>query len=99
MLEEGQLVDQPGAPATALLARREHGVDVLVLVHRQGDLLEIAEALRATRRFPRRLYGRQQQGQEHADDRDDDQELDQGEGSAQGAHRGGPPGWRDKRRG
>ncbi len=63
----------------------------VITVHRQGDLLEVARALRPPRRLAGRLHRRQEQGQEHADHRDDDQELEQGEAGRSASHAGDPP--------
>jgi hypothetical protein len=60
----------------------------MVLVHRQGDLLEVARALGATGRLTAGLHGRYEQGSQHGDDRDDDQELDQSETAKSGFHGG-----------
>jgi len=51
----------------------------MVIVHGQGDLLEVVDALGAPGGLARRLHCRQQQGDQHGDDRDDDQQLDQRE--------------------
>ena len=50
---------------------------VVMVLHRDADLLEIVLALRAARRFAGRLNRRQQQGDQDADDRDHDQQFDE----------------------
>ena len=50
---------------------------LLVVVHRQADLLEVIGALNAAARLARRLHGRQEQGDQDRDDGDDHQQLDQ----------------------
>ena len=52
---------------------------VVIVVHRQADLLQVVGALHPAGRLARRLHGRQQQGDQHADDRDHDEQFDQGE--------------------
>ena len=51
----------------------------LIIVNRQAHLFEVVAALRAPRRFPRLLHGRQQQRDQDGDNRDDDQQFDEGE--------------------
>ena len=58
---------------------REEVVDAVIVVHRQADLLQVIQALRAPGRLARRLHGRQEQGDQHADDGDHDQQFDQRE--------------------
>ena len=58
---------------------RESPVDLVVILRRQRDLLEIVAALRSPGRLPRRLDGRKQQGDQDGNDRDHHQELDQRE--------------------
>jgi hypothetical protein len=45
-------------------------------VQSQSRLPEIVSTLNTSRRFPRRLHRRQQQGDQDANDRDDDQKFD-----------------------
>jgi hypothetical protein len=71
--------------AIAILVQRRHAVDVHVIGHRQGDLLEVVGALGAAGGLARRLDGRQQEGDQDGDDGDHDQQLDQGE-AAMSAH-------------
>ena len=52
---------------------------VVVVVHREAELLEVVDALRAPGGLAGGLDGRQQQGDQDRDDRDHDQQLDQGE--------------------
>ena len=58
---------------------------VVVVVHRDAELLQVVDALAPPRRLARRLDRRQEQGDQHRDDRDHDQQLDQGEASPSGA--------------
>jgi len=50
-------------------------------VQGQSDLLEVVDALGATRGLAGSLDRGQKQGDQDGNDRDDDKELDQGEGS------------------
>ena len=50
-----------------------------MIQQRQADLLDLALALVAVGRFPRRLHGRQQQRDEDADDGNHHQQFDKGE--------------------
>jgi hypothetical protein len=79
LLEVGQGEGHPGPPAAPLDARRQAALGVVVVVHRQADLLQVVGALGAPGGLAGTLHGRQEQGDEHADDRDDHQQLDQGE--------------------
>ncbi len=63
---------------------REAAIDVVVVVHRQGDLLDIVDALGAAGRLAGRLHGRQQQGDQQGDDRDHHQQFDQGKAASAG---------------
>jgi hypothetical protein len=47
----------------------------------QGKLFHFVGALGTARRFPRRLYGRQQQRHQDANNRDHDQQFDKCEGN------------------
>jgi hypothetical protein len=75
-------------PAAAIIARRkriEHAwrqraALVVIHVHRQADLLEMALALGSLGRFPDLLNGRQEYGHENSNDGDDDQQLNECEG-------------------
>jgi hypothetical protein len=60
----------------AFSRRRKSLVGALVLQEREIDLLQIVNTLRTTRRFTRRLHGRQQQRHEDADNGDHDQKFD-----------------------
>ena len=65
--------------ADAHPADRERALDVVIVVHRQAELLEVVHALGPPGRLAGGLDGRQEQGDQDRDDRDDDQELDQRE--------------------
>jgi hypothetical protein len=52
-------------------------VDLVIVVQRKAELLQVADTLRAPGGFARRLNGREQQRHQDADDRDDDEQLDQ----------------------
>ena len=67
-------------------AHREAPQRVVVVVHRQADLLEIVDALSTPRSLAGRLDGGQQQGDQDRDDRDHDQELDQRECGSMSIH-------------
>jgi hypothetical protein len=47
--------------------------DVMKILRRQTELLEMIRALRPPRCLPRRLDGRQEQGHEYSDNRNDNQ--------------------------
>jgi hypothetical protein len=49
----------------------------VIRVHRDANLLEIIQTLRAASAFARSLYGRQQQRDQNSDDRNHDQQLDE----------------------
>ena len=66
------------------VAHREAAVDVVVVLHRQGELLEVVGALCPACGLAGRLHRRQQQGDQHADDGDDHEQLDQGEAATRG---------------
>ena len=51
--------------------------EVVIVVQREAQLLQIVGALGLPRGLARRLHRRQQQRNEDSDDRDDDQKLDQ----------------------
>ena len=55
----------------------EKVVDIMVIVHRQADLLEMIATLGPTGRFTGLLYRRQQQGDQDRNDGDHYQQLDQ----------------------
>src|SRR5205823_813451 len=75
------------------VSRREDEVLVVVVVDRQGELLEVVGALDASGGLPRRLDRRQQQGDQYRNDGDDDEQFDQREATRTKAsiriHRGG----------
>ena len=54
-------------------------MNVVIIMQRQTDLLEIVDALRTTRRLSGRLHGWQQQRDQNGDDRDHHQEFNQRE--------------------
>ncbi len=56
---------------------REETMDVVVVVLRQCDLLEVVATLNPPGRFARRLHGWQQERDQDRDDRDHDQQLDE----------------------
>ena len=85
--EKGQNVAGVVGIPLVLAAHRQGAVRVDVVVHRQGDLLEVVGALGPPRRLARRLDRRQEQGDQDAHDRDDDQQLDQGEARPAGRPR------------
>ena len=58
---------------------RECPVDVVVVHHRQPQLLQVVDALRASGGLARRLDGGQEQRDQDGDDGDHDQQLDQRE--------------------
>ncbi len=53
----------------------ERAIDVVIVVHRQANLLQVVAALHSPRRFARRLHRWQQQGDQNADDGNNNQEL------------------------
>src|SRR5262249_12527580 len=60
-------------------ARREKAIAVVVILERQGKLLEIVGARHSVGGFTHLLYGREQEADQHGDDRDHHQKLDQRE--------------------
>ena len=58
---------------------RQAFLDVVAVVHRQANLLEVVLALRAGRGLADFLDGGQQQADEDGDDRDDHQQFDERE--------------------
>src|SRR5262249_25103444 len=54
----------------------------LVVVHGQGELLEVVGAAHPVGGLAHLLHRRQQQADQHRDDGDDDEQLDEGEGAA-----------------
>ena len=62
-----------GQPEEGHLGGRQGIARLVVVVHRQPDLLEVVDALCAARRLPRRLHGGEQQRDQDRDDGDDDQ--------------------------
>src|SRR5262249_10205602 len=75
-----------GAGVGRPLAERKHAVGVVVVVQRQGELLEVVGALHPRRRLADLLEGGEQQADEDSDDGDHYQQLDQREGGALPAH-------------
>jgi hypothetical protein len=61
------------------LARRKDLVHVVIIVHRQSDLLEVVRALRSLGSFPGGLHRRQQESDENSNDGDHHQQLDERE--------------------
>src|SRR5439155_24041660 len=80
-VEEQRLVPPTGGGAGAQVSERRQLalVGIVVVVHRQGNLLEIVLALGTGRGLADLLHGRQQQADQDGDDRDHHQQLDQGE--------------------
>ena len=60
----------------------EDVVGLMVVVQPQADLLEVVDALRASRRFASGLHRWQQKRDQDSDDGDDHQEFDQSEASS-----------------
>ena len=60
-------------------AHGERGVDVVVVVERQTDLLQVVLALHAAGRLARLLHGGKQQSNQQGDDGHHDQQFNQGE--------------------
>jgi hypothetical protein len=54
---------------------------VVVIVKREGDLLEVVHALHAMGRFPRPLDGWDEQSNQGANDGDHDEQLDECQGT------------------
>ena len=54
-------------------------MDIVIVLGREGELLQIIDALNPPRRLARRLNGGKQQGNQNGDDRDDHEKLDQRE--------------------
>ncbi len=82
-------VDQPepGHPA-ADAPGREGVMHIVVIVHGQGDLLEVVHALDPPRRLAGALDGGEQQRDQDRDDRDHHEQFDQREPVAAPAHLG-----------
>ena len=59
-------------------AQRERRNGLVIVVHRQADLLEVVDALGPAGRLAGRLHGRQEQGDQHGDDGDHHQQLGSG---------------------
>ena len=89
LLDKGQNVVQPAGrlplavaqvgvagPIGAPTVGRQPFGGAFMVQAAQRKLLHVVGALRHSRRFPRRLHRRQQQGDQNADDRNDHQELD-----------------------
>jgi hypothetical protein len=92
VFDEGKDVEQPAArlsyvespvgvadPAVSPAPGRQVLVELFVVDHAQGELLEVVLALDPARGLACRLHRRKQQRDENADDHDDHQKLDQGE--------------------
>jgi hypothetical protein len=56
-------------------------VNVVVILGREGDLLQVVRALNATRGLARLLHRWKKQGDKDPDDGNDDEELDERESS------------------
>ena len=57
-------------------------MDVVIVVQRQTDLLEVVLALRASSRLARLLHSRQQNRDQNRDNENHDQQFDEGESTA-----------------
>ncbi len=66
------------------IPRGERAVRIVIVVHRQADLLQVVEARRAAGRLAGLLHGGQKQGNQNADDGNYHQQLDEGETFAEG---------------
>src|SRR5829696_3401778 len=60
---------------------RKPVVSQVIVVERDGVLLQIIDALRASGRLASGLHGRQKQRNQNADDRNDDQQLNKSKGA------------------
>ena len=94
LLDVRQRVNQPGSlvrppvqvgPAGAVrqhqAAWREKGVNIVIMMAGQRELLEVVAALHAAGRLADLLHRRQDQPDQHADDGDHDQQLHQRKGA------------------
>src|SRR5690606_36146721 len=82
ILRPGLLTDAAG---------REGAVGVVIVVHRDAQLLEIVSALRSAGRLTGLLHRREQKGDQHRDNRDHDQQFNQRKATTEGTkHRASP---------
>ena len=71
------MADDPLARPPRPLGRRQTPVDVMEVLTREGDLLEVVQRLHAGRGAADLLDRRQEQRDQDRDDGDDDQQLDE----------------------
>src|SRR5262249_12946144 len=97
-VQAGRCVPQ-GVNRVVVAAAGKGLVGCVVVVGREGDLLEVVAALHAVGGLAHLLDRRQQQADEHRDDGNDDQQLDEREGTSSQRprtelrHGAYPPSW------
>ena len=62
--------------------RRTRSVDIMVILYRQNDLLDVVGALHTARGLARRLYRWEKESNQYSDDCDDDKKFHEGESAS-----------------